>query len=114
MLGPVRIKSIIAPKKFENLGNGNWYYNYDITAESIDDLNTIWSYIQIKLSSKPEYKKCVELIIRKHITSSQEFDLINSANRVLLNNRTELPVEYLDYLNLIDEIKSKVKSDFGM
>ena len=126
MLEPRRIESTIAPLKFEDLGNGNWYYNYDIQSKIVEVLKmdgsgetvneTRWNYIQIKLGSKPEYKKCVEALIRKYITQSQEFDLINSTNRILLSGETDkvAPPEYIEYLNLLDEIKTKVKADFGM
>ncbi len=126
MLEPKRVESNVTPQKFVNLGNGNWYYNYDIKSEVVsvprmgNEEETItetrWNYIQIKLGSKPEYKKCVETLIREYITQSQEFDLINTANRVLLNIGTEkaVPSEYIEYLNLVDEIKAKVKADFGM
>ena len=80
MLEPRRIESNITPHKFEDLGNGNWYYNYDIQSKVVEvpKMNgsgelvneTRWNYIQIKLSSKPEYKKCVEALIRKYITQS--------------------------------------------
>lgn len=126
MLEPKRVESNVTPEKFVNLGNGNWYYNYDIKSEVVsvprmgNEEETItetrWNYIQIKLGSKPEYKKCVETLIREYITQSQEFDLINTANRVLFNVGTEkmVPSEYLEYLDLVDEIKAKVKADFGM
>lgn len=126
MLIPRRIESNVIPQKFVNLGNGNWYYNYDIKSEVVEVprmgeneetiTETRWNYIQIKLSRKPEYKKCVETLIREYITQSQEFDLINSANRVLLNIGTEKAVssKYLEYLDLVDEIKAKVRADFGM
>lgn len=126
MLEPKRVESNVTPQKFVNLGNGNWYYNYDIKSEVVSVprmgneeetvTETRWNYIQIKLGSKPEYKKCVETLIREYITQSQEFDLINTANRVLLNVGTEkmVPSEYLEYLDLVDEIKAKVKADFGM
>ena len=78
MLEPKRIYSNIAPTITENLGNGNWYYNYDIKSEKVELLlqegETVpkeeirYNYIQIKLSEKPEYKKCVELLIREFIT----------------------------------------------
>lgn len=73
-------------------------------------------YNIFKLGSKPEYKKCVEALIRKYITQSQEFDLINSTNRILLSGEADkvAPPEYIEYLNLLDEIKTKVKADFGM
>lgn len=126
MLEPKRVESNVTPQKFVNLGSGSWYYNYDIKSEVVSVprrgnkeetiTETRWNYIQIKLGSKPEYKKCVETLIRKYITQSQEFDLINTANRVLLNVGTEkmVPSEYLEYLDLVDEIKAKVKADFGM
>lgn len=126
MLEPRRIESTITPQKFEDLGNGNWYYNYDIQSKVVEvpkmdgsgkTVNeTRWNYIQIKLGSKPEYKKCVEALIRKYITQSQEFDLINSTNRILLSGEVDkvAPPEYIEYLNLLDEIKTKVKADFGM
>ena len=126
MLEPRRIESNITPQKFEDLGNGNWYYNYDIQSKVVEvpkmdgsgkTVNeTRWNYIQIKLGSKPEYKKCVEALIRKYITQSQEFDLINSTNRILLSGEVDkvAPPEYIEYLNLLDEIKTKVKADFGM
>ncbi len=69
MLEPKRIDSNIAPAITENLGNGNWYYNYDIKSEKVElplqEGETVpkeeirYNYIQIKLSEKPEYKKCV-------------------------------------------------------
>ena len=36
MLEPKRINSNIAPTITENLGNGNWYYNYDIKSEKVE------------------------------------------------------------------------------
>lgn len=122
MLEPRRIKSSISPQKFVNLGNGKWYYNYDIQSETVtsrrgeDDITeTIYNYIQIKLKSKPEYKKCVEEIIRQYITQSQEFDLINGANKALIERSSEgVPSKYVEYLDLLDEIKSKVKNDFNL
>lgn len=126
MLEPKRVESNVTPQKFVNLGNGNWYYNYDIKSEVVSVprmgnegetiTETRWNYIQVKLNSKPEYKKCVEILIREYITQSQEFDLINTANRILFSTDTEksVPSEYLEYLNLLDEIKSKVKTDFSM
>ena len=62
---------------------------------------------------KPTYKKCVELIIREYVTQSQEFDLINSANKALmqkLDSSTDL-TKYQEYLNLVEEIKTKIAND---
>lgn len=125
MLEPKRIESNVAPKVFDDLGNGNWYYNYDIQSEEVkvsdiegnESVETRYNYIQIKMTGKPDYKRCVEYIIREHITQSQEFDLINSYNRAILNLLSEDEVEqvstkYLNYLQKVSEIKSKIKEDF--
>lgn len=129
MLEPRRIESIIVPEVFEDLGNGNWYYNYDIQSEEVnipsmdegqvDRIETRYSYIQVRVPSKPEYKTCVCLILEQYITQSQEFDLINSYNRTLLGLAPEDSIEsvtekYKQYLNLVDQIKCKVKQDFGI
>lgn len=125
MLEPKRIYSDIIPTTIENLGNGNWYYNYDIKSEKVElplqegetvpKEKIIYNYIQIKLSEKPKYKKCVELLIRKFVTQTQEFDLINSANKDILSGvkSSENITKYKDYLNKIEEIKEKVAKDLG-
>lgn len=123
MLEPRRISSFDMPTTTINLGNGNWYYNYDIKAENIETSSQEeadmpkeqYSYIQIKLSEKPTYKKCVELLIREYVTQSQEFGLINSANKDILAGITESDniTAYKEYLNLVAEIKEKVANDLG-
>lgn len=124
MLEPKRIYSNIIPTTIENLGNGNWYYNYDIKSEKVElslqegetvpKEEIIYNYIQIKLSEKPKYKKCVELLIREFITQTQEFDLINSANKAILSGAKSSKdiTKYKDYLDKVEEIKTKVKNDF--
>lgn len=125
MLEPRRIDSNVAPSTIENLGNGNWYYNYDIQSEKVElplqEGETVpseeirYNYIQIRLSEKPEYKKCVELLIREFITQTQEFDLINSANKAILSGAKSSDdiTKYREYLDKVEEIKEKVANDLG-
>lgn len=125
MLEPKRIDSNVVPSIIENLGNGNWYYNYDIKSEKVklplQEDETVpseeirYNYIQIKLSEKPEYKRCVELLIREFITQTQEFDLINSANKAILSGTksSEDITKYREYLDKVEEIKEKVAKDLG-
>ena len=125
MLEPRRITSIITPSSMEDLGNGNWYYNYDIQSEEVERLSfednesstteTEYNYIQIKLPNRPTYKECVESIIREFITQSQEFDLINSANKSILagDTNSDAIVKYQEYLTKVEEIKEKIKQDFN-
>ena len=125
MLEPKRITSNIKPTIIEDLGSGYWYYNYDIKSETIEipiqnsdkisKEETKYNYIQIRVFGKPEYKKCVELIIREFITQTQEFDLINSANKAVLSGdkSSENITKYREYLDKVEEIKEKVTKDLG-
>lgn len=125
MKEPRRIYSEGVPSTIEDLNSGSWYYNFDIQSEEIEapsikdkdvlEKKTIYNYIQIKLSEKPTYKKCVEMLIREYITQSQEFDLINSANKAILagNTSNEDITEYKEYLDKVEEIKEKVAKDLG-
>lgn len=121
MKTPRRIDCLIKPTALMDLGNGNWYYNYDIQSETVKVLEgeelvdeTRYTYIQVKMSGKPDYNRCVEAIIREYLSQSQEFDLINSANKALIAGEEESDAitEYKEYLNLLEEIKSKIKQDF--
>lgn len=127
MFHPVRIESSAEPHTFEVLGNGCWHYNYDILAEDItaydkyEDVTkslTLYSFIQIRMAGQPDYKRCVEEVIRAHLTQSQEFDLINSYNRVQFGQLSEedavkARAEYTEYLELLAKIKAKVRADFN-
>lgn len=124
---PKFMKSFERPEKFIDLGTGYWYYNYNITSAEVQvdvtdpetqmptgetETKTEYSYLQVRINGNPEYSKCVQTIIRQYVDASQEFDLINSANRSIIaeNKPTE---EYVDYLLLLDNIKENVKADFA-
>ena len=74
MLEPRRIESNITPRKFEDLGNGNWYYNYDIQSKVVEVLKmdgseelvneTRWNYIQVRISGEPTLSKCYKAILK--------------------------------------------------
>lgn len=124
---PKFMKSFERPEKFIDLGTGYWYYNYNITSAEVEvdvldpetqmptgdtETKTEYTYLQVRIAGKPEYAVCVQTIIRQYVDASQEFDLINSANRSIIsdNKPTE---EYVDYLLLLDTIKGNVKADFA-
>lgn len=134
MLAFTRNYSESKPPVVMNLQSGYWYYNYDIQTEEIevpveqevDTENeestestlkkvTRYNFVQIRVAGKPEYKKCVEAIIREYISQSQEFDLINSANKAILagNTSSNEVTEYQKYLSIVEEIKQKVEKDLG-
>lgn len=125
MLEPKRVEMNVQPNSIEKLGNGTYYYNYDITSKEVDVTDpeteevtqeTRWTYIQVHLHGQPDHKECIKAIIRQYVDQDEEFDLINSSNSIVLglsNNQTDRQ-KYLDYLTLVGEIKTKVRADFNV
>ena len=107
----------------QKLGNGTYYYNYDIKEISVEVLDldntikekTYYSFIQVLLNGQPNYKDCVKAIVRRFLTVDEEFDLINSYNSYSENliSDSEVINEYKEYLNILKQIKAKVKEDFA-
>ena len=114
----------VYPQTIQKLGNSTYYYNYDIKeveAEVTDQegdtkLELQYNFIQVLLSGQPNYKDCVKAIIRSFLTIDEEFDLINSYNSLSLQQSEDASIteDYQNYLNLLAEIKTKVKQDFGI
>lgn len=125
MLEPKRVEMNVQPNSIEKLGNGTYYYNYDITSKEVDVTDpeteevtqeTRWTYIQVHLHGQPDHKECIRAIIRQYVDQDKEFDLINSSNSIALglsDNQTDRQ-KYLDYLTLVGEIKTKVRADFNV
>ena len=123
MLEPNRIQMDVYPQTIQKLGNGTYYYNYDIKeveAEVTDQegdtkLELQYNFIQVLLSGQPNYKDCVKAIVRSFLTVDEEFDLINSYNSYTENptGDSEALLEYKEYLSKLKEIKAKVKEDFA-
>lgn len=113
----------VYPQTIQKLGNGTYYYNYDIKEISVkvSDLDntvkeeTYYSFIQVLINGQPNYKDCVKAIVRRFLTVDEEFDLINSYNSYSENliSDSEVINEYKEYLNILKQIKAKVKEDFA-
>ena len=112
-----RIKTTIKPEKVESLGNGIWYYNYDIK-ESIEpgqegQDETVYDFVQVRISGTPDYNKCAKAIIRAYVNSDSEFDLMNSFNAYQLGIIDSAGEDYEEYLQLLKQIKTNVGKDFN-
>ena len=113
----------VQPQTIQKLGNGTYYYNYDIKEVKVEvtdqEGNTKselqYNFIQVLISGQPNYKDCVKAIIRSFITVDEEFDLINSYYSYIENliEDSEALLEYKEYLSKLKEIKAKVKEDFA-
>lgn len=117
-------KVFVKPIVIQRLGNNNYLYNYIVskTTEKYYDESTnkteikdCYEVITVKLSGVPNYKDCVQAIIRSYVTQDEEFDLINTANRINLKMdvKDSDKDKYVNYLKLVDMIKEKVKTDFS-
>ena len=114
------VSSNIKPNVIERLGNNTYYYNYNITSEQRANQDgeeeTIYNFIQVHLTGIPDYKDCIRNIIREYVSQTEEFDLINSYNKVQITGEksSEDIKKYTDYINLLSEIKTNVKKDFNV
>lgn len=114
------ISSNVKPNAIERLGNNTYYYNYNINNEQRTNENgeqeTIYNFIQIHLTGIPDYKDCIRNIIREYVSQEEEFDLINSYNKVQITGEknSEDMKKYTDYISLLDKIKTNVKRDFNI
>lgn len=114
-----RITSEVEPESFERLGNGSYYYNYDIRFEGTiireEEEVPQWSFVQVLIYGYPAYNDCVPAIIRAGVSENEEFNIINSYNKeVLLNAENEGPatIAYKEYLTFVDEVKEKTREAF--
>ena len=111
MLEPRRIESNITPQKFADLGNGNWYYKYDVQSKVVEvpkmdgsgeTVNeTRWNYVQVRISGKPTLSKCYTAILKQYK---------NENGSSMYDSQTL----GLDKNDLYDEILYAIKVDFGM
>lgn len=114
------LSSNIKPNTIERLGNNTYYYNYNITSEQRanqdGEQETIYNFIQVHLTGIPDYKDCIKNVIRKYVSQEEEFDLINSYNKIQITGEknSEDVKKYTDYINLLNEIKNNVKKDFNV
>lgn len=102
------IKSTECPEKFISLNNGYWYYNYNITNVTVEEINPDeevsfkdgYGYSYIKIQGQPTYPKCFEAVLKeyKNEENTSLFDYYS------LNIENEL----------ISTIEYKVKVDFGL
>lgn len=103
---------IISDTKPENIirhSSSLYTISYDIE-EFNDNEQTLYKYKQITFTDDLNYKTVTKKLIRAKISEDEEFDLINSYNKSIINNDTTYDKsKYVEYLNLLDNIKSYVK-----
>lgn len=65
-----KIDCTVKPAKFENLNNGVWYYNFDVTSETIKDVEDkeviVYKYSQVRIQGIPNLEKCYEAVLKSY------------------------------------------------
>ena len=113
----MKSNSTVKPPTLHNLGNGYWYYNFNIIDGKIADesgkMQPSFFYDQVKITGTPTYEKCVRAVIRSLYDESKEFSLINKYNAFSLGISTNEAdkAEYEAYLRAVIAIKNMVKKD---
>lgn len=114
------------PAVIENLGNGAFYYNYNIVQKeepaTVDSENeqprTCYDFQQAKIWGSPTRATIVKAVIREEIDETAEFNLINSYNAAVNGLLDEAETDeakerYFTHLRRVQEIKRQVKADLA-
>lgn len=110
------------PQIIQALGNGAYYYNYNIEEKQETDPQTkkerkVYYYDSVKFWDAPSYKKLVKAVIRETLNETEEFSIINEYNAGVLGviTDTDAVVEaakaYKDYLQFVLDVKQQVRAD---
>lgn len=114
----MKSNSNFRPEILQNLGNGSFHYNYNITevevpAEEGQPTRTEYNYDTVQIWGTPDYDKCVKAVLRSRRDETQEFSLINKYNAFVLGLSIDESdkTEYENYLKEVIEVKAMVLAD---
>ena len=119
----MKSSSDIRPAIIEPLGNGAYYYNYNVVEREetvhpeTGEQKTVYDYEQVKVWDKPTYEKLVKAVIREKIDETQEFNIINEYNAGVLGVITDAAENaaakqaYKEYLQYVAGVKRQVAED---
>lgn len=119
----MKSNSNVRPAIIQDLGNGSFHYNYNVTERKIEDEEvgekTVYDYDTVQVWEKPTYDNLTRAIIRSEIDETEEFSLINDYYAAQLGietdeDRKEKAVnDYKAYLAHVAEIKQMVRDDLA-
>ena len=114
------------PPILQDLGNGSWHYNYNITEVEIQSepmaetegeqepaARKAYDYDTVEIWGRPDYDKCVKAVLRSRRDETEEFSLINTYNAFVLGLSTDETdkTEYEAYLSEVIAVKAMVRAD---
>lgn len=128
----MKSNSDIRPATFEQLGNGSFYYNFNVKertqeanvapqAEAAEDVAEVervtYDYDTVQLWGNPDYAAIVKAVIREEIDETKEFGYVNDYNAAalgLIEDEAEAAravASYKEYLTFVRDVKAQVKAD---
>lgn len=119
----MKSNSNIQPQAIVDLGNGAFYYNFNVERETVTDQETgeesyVYNYDTVKVWDRPTYDKLVKAVIREEIDETAEFNFVNDYNAAELGMITDDEAEraresYKEYLQFVRVVKAQVKNDLA-
>ena len=116
----MKSNSNVRPEKCQDLGNGCYHYNYNITeVETTDEdgqRRISYNFDVVEIWGLPTYEKCVKAVIAALYDYAAEIALINKyqAYALGLDEDTAVRDEYLQYLQYVRSVKQQVKHDLNI
>ena len=116
------------PPILQDLGNGSWHYNYNITevevtpepmaeaeGDQVPAARKAYDYDTVEVWGRPDYDKCVKAVLRSRRDETEEFSLINKYNAFVLGLSTDKAdnTEYENYLKEVLAVKAMVRADLA-
>lgn len=106
------------PLTFEKVGNGSWYYNYDIHTNEVkegdtDETRQEYEFQRVQVWGNIDDDKLKKAVIKDKYDESEEINLQNNYQRYVLGLSTDesYKTDYIAYLKEIDTLKTMVDAD---
>lgn len=120
----MKVSNNVYPAIFEPVGNGNWWYNYNIhevQMENMDgDMMTSYEYECIQIQGEVTSNKVLRAILAEKYPADVEQKLINDFNAMQLGvipmtideeGEEVGPQRYMEYLQFRTEMKAQIEQD---
>ena len=105
------------PKVFEKVGNGSWYYNFNITEVTVEDQESgtrvEFHFDRVQVWNTSDENSLKKAVVSDRYTESEEINLQNNFQRYALglSKDEKFKSDYIEYLTEIDTLKNMVDAD---
>lgn len=108
------------PSVFEKDNDGSYLYRFNIEPEmgmnedETEETQVGWQCYEIRIWEKPTKHILKKAIIRSFLDETEEFNLVNSYNKHVLEIKVDLDAveNYKDYLTFTEDVDTMLETDF--